>query len=123
MAYPFLGLIRSNVRNKKWHSNRPDETKELSLYRGKKLSIRLTVTRHYPVKISPVRGARFGISVRKIKRSRLERLRFWFLRRKFKELTTKELKKLSVRDQKEYLDRKYYFYGIVPYLKANVTEL
>ncbi len=34
----------------------------------------------------------------------------------------KELKKLSARDQKEYLNEKYYLYGIIPFLKDNVTD-
>lgn len=112
------------MKNEKWHweNHRNDKTKELSIYRGKKLSINLIITRHFkPVKITPIKFD-FGITIRKVKRTRLQRLCFWFLRLRFKNLTIKELKNLSAIDQKKYLDRKYYLYGIVPYLKSNVSE-
>lgn len=113
------------MKDKNWHlaNHRIDKTKELPVYRGKKLSIRLVVTRHFkPVKIHPIKAGLAGVSIMKVKRNRLQRLYFWFLRLRFKELTIKELKKLSASDQKKYLDEKYYLYGIVPYLKDNVTD-
>ena len=112
------------MRNKNWHRENHvnDRKKELFMRIGKKLSIGLTLTRHFkPVKISPVKFD-FGITIRRVKRTRLQRLCFWVLRLRFKELTIKELKKLSSRDQKKYLDEKYYLYGIIPCLKGNVSE-
>ena len=113
------------MKDKNWHVERHinNKLKEISIYKSKKLSIRLVITHHpKPVKISPVKWARFGVTIRRVKRSRLKRLYFWFLRLRFEELTIKELKKLSASDQKEYLHEKYYLYGIVPYLKDNVTD-
>lgn len=112
------------MKNEWWHREnlRNDKTKELSMRIGKKLSINLIITRHFkPVKITPVKFD-FGITIRKVERTRLQRLCFWFLRLGFKNLTIKELKKLSATDQKKYLDKKYYLYGVVPYLKGNVSE-
>ena len=113
------------MKDKNWHlvNHRKNKTKELSLYRGKKLSIRLVVARHFkPVNIFPTEDRLGGVGVMKVERSRFWRLYFWFLRLRFKELTIKELKKLSSQDQRKYLDEKYYLYGIVPYFKNNVIE-
>lgn len=59
----------------------------------------------------------YGVKIRYAKRSFLRRVIFWFARRKFKDLTIKELKKLSAADQKKHLERKYYLHGIIPYLQ------
>lgn len=112
------------MKNAKWYweHHKNDTTKELFIYKGKKLSIRLVVTQHFkPVKIAPVKFD-FGITIRKVKRTRIQRLGFWLLRLRFKELTIKELKKLSPSAQKKYLHEKYYLYGIVPYLKGKVSD-
>jgi len=68
------------------------------------------------------RGGNFGIGVKKEKRNIFLRIGFWLKRMKFKNLTIKELQQLPPAKQMEYLRKKYYLYGITPFLLEKIER-
>ena len=115
------------MKNKNWHNPMLPRTakKVLTIYSSKRFLISLSITRYFkPAKfvVPSVSKGLGGVAIMKLKRTRWQRFAFWILRLRFKELTIKELKKLSATEQQKYLNEKYRLYGIVPYLKNHVGD-